>query len=151
MAVEASRITGELFQGSAPPVGAELAKAGFDVVVLTAEEYQPSAWQFPGVEVLRLPMADVPLRVPPEQLKAISELARTIAFRLGRGARVLVTCRAGLNRSGLVVGTYLVQEAGLSPMDAVKTIRSRRSVLALNNPAFVHAIVVGLRPSSEAH
>lgn len=143
MTIDASRITGELFQGSAPPTGEELARAGFDTVVLTAVEYQPSSALFPGVEVLRLPMEDVPVRLSRAQFRAISELARMIKLRLARGSRVLVTCRAGLNRSGLVVATLLAREAGMKPVDAVRLVRAKRSILALNNPAFVHAVIVG--------
>lgn len=146
MSIDASRITGELYQGSAPPIGDELAKAGFDTVILTAVEYQPASALFPGVEVLRLPMEDVPVRLTYEQSRRVAELARMVKLRLARGSRVLVTCRAGLNRSGLLVATFLTQEAGMRPVDAVRLVRARRSALALNNPAFVHAVVVGLVP-----
>lgn len=143
MSIDASRITGDLYQGSAPPIGDELAKAGFDTVVLTAVDYQPPSAFFPGIEVIRLPMADVPVRLSREQLRSISELARIIRLRLARGNRVLVTCRAGLNRSGLVVATLLAQEADMKPVDAIRLVRARRSALALNNPAFVRAVIVG--------
>lgn len=145
MILDASHITGGLYQGSLPPKGSELAQAGFDVVVLTADEYQPSDWSFPGVEVLRLPMADIPVRLSQDQLRAVASLAAAVGTRLSSGFRVLVTCRAGLNRSGLVTGTYLVRELGMQPMQAVRLIRAKRSLLALNNPAFVHALFANRR------
>ena len=148
MSIDASRICGTLYQGSAPPTGPRLAQSGFDVLVLAAREVQPPAWQFPGVEVLRIPMDDVPLRLTRSQVADVKSMASMIASRLRKGQKVLVTCRAGLNRSGLLVGATLVRELQMRPTDAVRLVRDRRSFLALNNPAFVHAIVVSMKPRS---
>lgn len=148
MSIDASRIYGALYQGSAPPTGPRLAQSGFDVLVLAAREVQPPSWKFPGVEVLRLPMDDVPLRLTRAQLADVQALASMIAMRLSHGQKVLVTCRAGLNRSGLLVGATLARELGMRPTDAVRLVRDKRSFLALNNPAFVHAIVTSMKPQS---
>jgi protein-tyrosine phosphatase len=138
--IDASHIHGRLYIGSRPPVGRRLAWAGFDTVVLAAEEYQPAEWKIPGVEVIYAPMRDVPVRLTPEQLRTVGIVAERIARELALGRKVLVTCRAGLNRSSLLAAVALVVGSGMSPLQAIRLIRQKRSVLALNNPAFVHAI-----------
>lgn len=145
MPIDASRIHGGLYQGGAPPKGRALSKAGFDVVVLCAEEYQPDDHLFPGVSVVRLPMADIPVLLTEKQLRMLKLTAREVAFRLERGQKVLVTCAAGLNRSGLLNAAILIEAYGASPVQAIRTVRLHRNALALNNPAFVHAIVTQLR------
>lgn len=125
-------------------MGAGLRNAGFDVLVLSAEEVQPEGWRFPGVKVLRLPMRDIPVRLEPTQVEDVRRVAAELSHHLARGRHVLVTCRAGLNRSGLIVAATLLQTTQLSPLQVIRLIRSRRNPIALNNPAFVHAIVTQL-------
>lgn len=48
---------------------------------------------------------------------------------------VLVHCRAGLNRSGLIVARALILD-GMPAGDAIALIRERRSPCALCNPVF---------------
>lgn len=138
--IDASHIVGGLYIGSKPPTGKRLALEGFDVVVLAAEEYQPAEWKLPGIEVIHVPMADVPVLLRPEQLRAVRLAAADVARHLTLGRRVLVTCRAGLNRSSLIAAAALVLSGRQTPLEAIRLIRERRSPLALNNPAFVHAI-----------
>ena len=145
MLIDASRIWGNLFQGGSPLEGSHLCKAGFDVLVLAAEEIQPEGWRFPGVQVLRLPMRDEPKILTPRQVKLLRAISREVAAYLERGQRVLVTCRAGLNRSGIIVASTLLRTTRMSPTQIIRLVRRKRSPMALNNPAFVHAIVTEMR------
>ncbi len=72
--------------------------------------------------------------VPDEE--TIRRLARQVSAWLDEGQRVLVRCKAGLNRSGLVVARTLV-ERGIHPAEAIRQIRRSRHRRALNNQAFV--------------
>jgi protein-tyrosine phosphatase len=49
---------------------------------------------------------------------------------------VLVRCSGGLNRSGLVVASALV-ELGRTPEEAITSVREARGPWALTNPGFV--------------
>jgi hypothetical protein len=62
--------------------------------------------------------------------------AQRLNDELNRGRRVLVRCKAGLNRSGLLVAATLVVR-GASPDEAVARIRQCRGPRALNNRHFV--------------
>lgn len=122
---------GRLAQGSAPPRGARLP---FDVIVLAAQEYQPS---LPGHEVWYVPLDDGP---PPSrsQREWIGAVAHEVARRVRRGQRVLVTCWQGRNRSGVIAGLALT-ELGVPGPQAAQLIRRLRN--GLTNP-FFHEMVV---------
>lgn len=145
MPIDATQIKGNLYQGGEPPTGPALCKAGFDALVLAAVEVQPDAWKVPGVRVIRVPMEDVPVMLTPRQLRDVRLAAQTVAALLDHGKKVLVTCQMGLNRSGLIVADTLLRTTTMSPVQAIRLIRSRRGPLALSNPAFVHALVTDLR------
>jgi hypothetical protein len=120
-----------LAQGGQPPQGATLHQLGFDAVVLAAEEFQPSARTFPGVQVIHVPYEDGP-NVPVEvAMKAAQQIARLIRS----GKQVLVTCYAGLNRSGLLVALTLWYLGFGSGLEIVSRVRAGR-VRALSNPWF---------------
>jgi protein-tyrosine phosphatase len=126
---------GRLAQGSAPPPGAWMP---FDVVVLAAREYQPD---LPGYEVLRVPLEDrFPPNPPPDAYtrQVVHETACRIARRVRSGRRVLVTCRAGINRSGLLAGLALTQ-LGVPGLQAATLIRLLRN--GLQNPHFLRMVV----------
>lgn len=125
------RFRGSLYQGHAPPTGDAVWRAGFDVLALCAEEYQPS--DFPGVRVLHVPLDDA-CPTPREWLIA-NGAAQETALMLRGGRRVLVTCWQGRNRSGLVVALAL-RRLGLTGEQAVARVKERR-VGALTNPCFV--------------
>jgi protein-tyrosine phosphatase len=128
-----------LLQGSAPPCGSHLP---VDLVVLCAEEYQlaPAVYGHRPfgrrARVLRVPLTDggQPLSVRRTRwaLDAAVEVARTYS----NGETVLVTCAAGLNRSGLVVALALL-EFGVDVNTAIGAIRRARGAQALCNPHFV--------------
>lgn len=144
MPIDATRIWGKLYQGGEPPIGGALAKEGFDAVVLAAEEVQPEGWNLPGVLILRVPLRDVPTRMSKNDLRQVKTIALAVATLLEQGRKVLVTCKMGWNRSGLVAAETMIL-SGVPPLVAIATIRRRRGGLALSNPAFVHALVTDLR------
>ena len=70
-----------------------------------------------------------------------------------KGDRVLVRCQAGLNRSGLVTALILIKN-GMSPEDAIRTIRKNRADIALFNEHYVNWLMTSgeafiNQPSSE--
>jgi protein-tyrosine phosphatase len=94
-------------------------------------------------------MVDEPKLLSPRQIRLVRSISREIAWHLERNERVLVTCRAGLNRSGLIVAATLLRATAMTPTQVIRLIREKRSPLALNNPAFVHAIVTEMRHDHE--
>jgi protein-tyrosine phosphatase len=125
--------------GSKPEIGRAVGEAGFDLLVLCAEEYQPPAWQFPGVEVIHAPFDDNDHTGPLAGEKKIARsAAKQVALALRNRANVLVTCYAGRNRSGLVSGLALV-ENDHDPVRAIYLIQGRRTK-ALTNQHFVDLI-----------
>lgn len=128
-----------LFQGAAPPYGETVAKLGFDTLVLCAKENQREDL-YPGVEVVLAPgdddarehrmMRDLPIW---------QEAARIVAERVAAGKKVLVTCMAGLNRSGMVTALALHQITGWSGADIVEHVQASRE-MALCNETFAKYI-----------
>ena len=123
-----------LAQGSKPPVGVPLP---FDVVVLAAWEHQ---YDMPGFEVIKVPLDDeFEEPVTEEDRKSIRDAARAVARHIRARRRVLVTCHAGRNRSGVIAGLALVQ-LGVPGREAARRIRHLRD--GLTNPHF-HRMVIG--------
>lgn len=138
----ADRVAQGLWQGSLPPTGTALAKAGFDMVVLAAAEFQPDGRSFDGVTVLHAPLHDGPLDPRSAGLAYIASVV--VGDALDRGERVLVTCQMGLNRSGLIVAMTL-RGKGIEPSEVIAMVRRARGGNALTNPHFVAEI---LHPNS---
>lgn len=134
--LDANLIFGKLYQGAAPPTGTTVANAGFQVLVLCADEYQPKAEEFPGVEVIRMPSDDYS-HVPPTEShrNKVRKTAEVVAARLDENKAVLVTCFGGYNRSGLVTGYSLHLHLGWDGEKIVWWIRSKRD-FALHNRRF---------------
>jgi protein-tyrosine phosphatase len=120
-----------LAQGAAPPRGVRLP---FDVIVLSAKEYQP---ELLGHEVWHVPLDDGP---PPshDERAWIRAAAHEVARRVRRGQRVLVTCWQGRNRSGVIAGLALV-DLGVPGPRAAELIQRTRN--GLTNPYF-HEMVI---------
>lgn len=107
-----------------------------DTLVLAAAEEQPPTPD--TLDGFRLPLEDrlFPNRTVRRAVrKAAMDVARQCAARILNGKRVLSTCAAGLNRSGLVSGLTL-RFLRVSPDDAVKLVRLARGVSALGNSDF---------------
>lgn len=126
-----------LAQGSKPPIGS-VTKNCFDVLILTAIEYQPKSFSFPGIRVFHAPFDDG--LIDSYTLRTATSSAHFVANCIQYGKRVLVTCNQGRNRSGLVTALALVQ-LGIPPRKAIQKIRQARGSDALSNPYFVKAIL----------
>ena len=140
--IEASEITKNLWQGSVPEPGTYVAEAGFDVLVLSAREHQRSSIYYPGVQVLHAPNDDNE-RYPftREKLRIALHAARQSAEAIKEGKSVLVTCAAGLNRSGLISALTLHFLHGWSGAQCIKVVREKRGLWRdpqpLSNDEFV--------------
>lgn len=104
----------------------------FDLVVsmVTRSGYGPAD----GIEHHVLRMADA--AVDHGIARRVEELAGLAADAVRDGRRVLVRCSGGLNRSGLVVASTLV-ELGHDVPTAIELVRRARGPWALTNPMFV--------------
>lgn len=144
--IDAHEIIPGLWQGSRPPIGLSVAKAGFDVLVLCARNYQPPAKQFPGVKVLFAPNEDQPhMPMQKADLKIAVLVAHEVVLSLQKGSKVLVTCFAGINRSALVVALAINEHLGFSGNACIKLIRKMRRLddpwaYSLSNPYFIQAL-----------
>jgi len=77
-----------------------------------------------GMQWIHLPIVD--MNVPDHRFEdAWQTQSNEIHRRLDAGERILIHCRGGLGRTGLVAGLILV-ERGVPPKDAIKQIRSVR-------------------------
>jgi protein-tyrosine phosphatase len=137
--LDAAQVAPNLWIGAAPPQGDLLGEIGFDALVLCANNWQPASSQYPGVEVHHAPFRDAP-DVTKKELKTALRAAEWAAERLTQGKTVLVTCMAGLNRSGLVTALSLSMAAGFDPATCGELVRSARGPDALHNPSFVDAL-----------
>lgn len=132
--LDAHLVAPRLLVGSRPPPGRY---RWINVVVLCAREYQPPSYAFPGLTVLRVPIDDDRWRaLSPRDAALVVSNARTVARYLQGGACVLVTCRAGLNRSALIAALAMCLVHEMDADDAIEQIRRARSPHALFNPRF---------------
>jgi protein-tyrosine phosphatase len=141
--VEATRIFPGLYLGSRPPLGSELARAGFTTLLLCASEYQPRSSNFPGLQaVIHVPLEDA--KPTDRELALASSAALLVAQRQRRGERVLVSCSMGRNRSGLVAALALSRLTSCSPAAAARLIALLRTgpdgFPALSNLHFLRAL-----------
>ncbi|MFA4971434.1 MAG: hypothetical protein WC683_02390 [bacterium] len=139
--MDADRITGNLWVGSAPPPSTGL-RQKFDVLVLCAEEYQPKSYNFPGVTVVHAGFDDTQ-ELSRKDKQVVQSAAYLVRQALDRNMRVLVTCHAGLNRSALVAGLALrlpgrgrSTPSCMNGDEVVHLLKSRRDPNALMNPLF---------------
>lgn len=132
--LDADWIFWDLWQGSKPPRGELVKKEGFDVLVLCAVEYQPPKTDFPGVEVVYAGFQDNFWHGPTEtELKTAQKAAKIVAKHIKAGKRVLVTCQAGLNRSGLVTALAMHLLTGVEGRSCQRWIQARRENALFNN------------------
>jgi protein-tyrosine phosphatase len=130
---DATPVFGSLFVGSAPE-GSLDELCPWEVVVFTAKEFQP---EYPRTEnklLIYAPIRDA--NISKAEKDMVLRVAKELAHNLMRGARVLVTCAQGLNRSAVFAAATMI-ELGLSPRQAIADIRSARGPKALFNPSFV--------------
>ncbi len=132
---KAARVFGTLWIGSAPEPNCEELK-NWDALVLSAWEHQPPPAGFCGLLVLSLDLDDSGPPPTDAEVRAAKKAAHQVSCWLRAEKRVLVTCRMGLNRSGLIVALALIEAYGLHPRFAIETVRRARGSEALNNPHF---------------
>jgi hypothetical protein len=146
MSIDAHEIIPNLWQGGYPPLGGEVGRAGFNLLVLCAIEYQYGASSFDWVPVVNAPNEDRSDPITREELSGAIAAGRKAAEAVRRGERVLVTCAAGLNRSGLVTGIALHMITGWNGATCIKQIREKRTVkrrdglIPLCNPSFAEVL-----------
>jgi protein-tyrosine phosphatase len=138
--LDATRLAPRLWIGSKPPLGETVAEAGFDMLVLCAEEFQPKLASFPGlIYVVHAPFDDGPLTEEATDM-AVTAALDVYDHLLDHG-RALVTCMAGRNRSGLVCAIALHLLSGCDPRHAAIHIKRKRVGIdggeALANPHFI--------------
>jgi protein-tyrosine phosphatase len=138
--LDAHEIWPGLWQGSAPLPGWRVSQAGFHALVLCAKEYQPDTSLYPGIQVVYAPNDDDFSRLPTrEELKIALDAARATTELIQNNRKVLVTCRMGWNRSGLVSALTLYLLTGKSGTSCVAQVRGKRPK-ALGNPGFCEVL-----------
>lgn len=145
--IDAHQIVPNLWQGSRPPPGDTLTKGGFHCLVLCAREFQPAAATYPNVRVIHAPNDDsayFPLNR--DKLAVALSAARSVALLIQQGKSCLVTCAAGMNRSGLVSALTLHLLYGWPGGRCIQQVREQRGpnlrdgYRPLSNPEFVEAL-----------
>jgi protein-tyrosine phosphatase len=107
------------------------------VSLLTPEEEQDLDLSNEANEVRRQGLAFSSLPIPdrqvPESEAKVRELIEDVNRRLLAGRNVLIHCRQGVGRSGLLAACLLVRN-GMSPGAAVESISSTRGVAVPETP-----------------
>lgn len=135
---DANRIARGLYQGARPPRGSVAARL-FDVIVFCAIEYQPSGKDYPGVKLIHCPLNDDGSPMTKDEWIRARCAARDVAIAIMDGKRVLITCHAGINRSGLVSALALRILAGQPGEVCLEHVRRARPG-ALRNEYFSAAL-----------
>lgn len=126
---------GRIFQGGRDHV-ISLPPGAVDLVVLAADDCQQLDVPF-GTSVIRRGFRDTGHPGLRAELEPIAiGLAHEVAKMVAAGKRVLVTCRSGLNRSGLISAIAIRILTGASAQEAIDAVRHGRSEFALNNTMF---------------
>jgi len=143
----ADEIVPNLWQGPYPKVQASVAKAGFNMLVFCAEELQDPAEEYPGVRILYAPNSDdYTQKIPRDLLQIAVDAGRQVAEAVNQGQKVLVTCAAGINRSGLVSALALHFLYGWSGAECINRVQQKRvsqkyRMVALDNPQFRNCLL----------
>lgn len=132
----ASQVHGNLWMGGWPPPSWKLGKH-FDCLALCALEYQVPEC-FAGIQVVQARLNDDGTPMTKGEAFEAAKAAKQVIRWLEQDLRVLVTCFAGRNRSGLVCGLALCRgPAAMNPAQAIRAIRAARGEGALSNPWFL--------------
>lgn len=115
------------------------------MLVLCAQECQDPAELWPGVEVVYAPnYDDGEHHLTRDLLKIAVDAAHRVVSAVNRGRKVLVTCRAGMNRSGLVSAFALHFLYGWDGDTCIRRVRrkrpSRGGIRPLSNTDFTEAL-----------
>ena len=111
----------------------------FDILVLCAGEWQPHV-NLPEEDktkrVVRVPYDDSYTALTQSVLKQLHKAADELSDEHQRGTRIIITCMAGRNRSGLLMALVLMKRFRLSPDEAIALIKKERGPFALTNRTF---------------
>jgi len=79
------------------------------------------------------------MKVPPMEL--VLNIVQVMCFTLSQNKKIAIHCHAGLGRTGLVIGCYLVYTNQLSAEDAIMQVRTHRplSIQTTKQANFIHA------------
>lgn len=135
----ANRIMRNLWQGSKPPTGRDLSDDGYKALVLAAEEFQPPGHRFPGVRVRHAPLDDHLEPLTTTEWETIISAANFVVHNVEHGRKTLVTCYAGINRSGIITAMAVCLLTGVTGKQAVAHVRDKRPN-ALSNKSFAYHI-----------
>ncbi|UUX50442.1 hypothetical protein NUH88_01845 [Nisaea acidiphila] len=135
---------GHLFIGPIPPdenAIREIVESGYDTVVTLATDTELAELGCPGMQDAFLrhgvnwthfPIAD--FDIPGEaETKAWRSIETLLVQRLKHGGRIMIHCRAGFGRSGMIAARLLIA-CGSDPDLAVATVRAARPG-AIETPA----------------
>lgn len=122
----------KLYVGSAPPLDRALQ---FDAVVLCAAEYQPKpqAHAYAGT-VIYCPVPDDAL--DKDEIRRVLHASSQVKVLLEQKRRVLVTCRAGINRSALVASLAIARMTRMTHPQILTHMRQKRHPDCLFNTHF---------------
>ena len=129
-----NKILPDLYQGARPPVGRGLLRLGFRCLVLAAEEYQPSKKFFPRVAVRYAPMDDHSNQLTEKEWNMIFSAATDCANAVVNRQKTLITCWAGINRSGIITAVTVMLLTDCSGAEAVRLVKGRRMSMELGRP-----------------
>jgi protein-tyrosine phosphatase len=102
------------------------------VLDVSNPELYPDPRDIEGLVYIKMPLQDAD-HLP--DLAILDGVVQAVANAYRGGHRILVHCRMGLNRSGLVDALVLRQLFNLTGAEAMKTIQSRREG-SLSNSVF---------------
>ena len=142
----ATEVHPRLWQGGFPREPDKLKTMGIDAIVLAAQELQPEKGEsFYGLEIICAPMDDDGASPPSlvEWQRALLAAKRVIELHRD-GKTVLVTCRMGLNRSGLVSALAIRRLTGVSGRVAAEQVREYRDGALSNHGFFVVLSKLGI-------
>jgi len=106
---------------------------GATTIVCLMEEFEldmlgvadlPAAAQDAGLQWVHLPIVDVSIPGPGFEQAWATEGAK-LRSMLAEGQKILIHCRGGLGRSGMIAARLLI-EGGLTPAEAVTLVRRHR-------------------------
>lgn len=120
----------DLWQGPRPPLGPYLSHRGVNILVLCEAGFQPAESSFPGLKVIRFPFYDEPMLPDMNRLK---ELTQKLAYLVIDGAKVLVVCHMGVNRSGLVATLTRLEITGDSGAQTLQEIDKLKPITLTNS------------------
>jgi len=111
----------------------------FDILVLCAGEWQPHVnlpEEDKSKRVVRMPYDDSKVALTKTVLQQLHKTAKELAEEHERGRRIVITCMAGRNRSGLLTALVLMERFKLPADEAIALIKEKRGPFALTNRTF---------------